>query len=72
VIGRGAALSNTQGTRNESIDSLSGYREEYGKGARNGPKGVEETKDVTWGPRDSQGLLKYGKIKGIALKGTEL
>ena len=40
-------------------------RVQRGKGGRN------ETEDVTWGPRDSQVLPKYEKIKGVALKGTK-
>ena len=49
------------------IDSLLGYRENTeGEGSRDETR---ETKDVTWGPRDPQVLLKYEEIKGTALKG---
>ena len=34
-------------------------------------RGRSETEDVTWGPRDSQVLPKYEKIKGVVLKGKE-
>ena len=50
-------------------DSSLDYRESTeGKGDRSE---VEETEDVTWGPRDSQVLFKYERTKKIALKGTE-
>ena len=60
------AHSNTQRKRNKS-GQLPGLQREY----RQGKGGGSETEDVTWGPRDSQVLPKYEKIKGIALKGTE-
>ena len=50
-----------------SIDSFLGYREDTG--GEEGRSGTKETEDVTWGPRDPQGLLKYGRNKGIAPKG---
>jgi len=64
----GAAHSNTQKKRDKSRDNFLDCREST-EGER-GESGTGETEDVTWGPRDSQVLLKIRKIKGIAHKGT--
>jgi len=66
----GAAHSNTREKRDKSSSRFLDRRKDT-EGKR-GESEVEETEDVTWSPRDSQVLLKYGKIKKITLKGTEV
>ena len=62
MVGRGAAHSNAQKERNESIDSLLDYREgteEEGRKAR------QKTEDVTWGSQASpQVYYKYDPSEG--------
>ena len=70
AVRRGAAHSNMQEKRDKSKDSFLDCREST---ERRGDKSeTGETEDVTWGPRDSQVLLKYEEIKGIVHKGTEV
>ena len=69
IVVKNAAHSNAQRRRNGSKYGLLGHRESTGE---RGQRGKQETEDVTWGPRDSQALLKYEEIKRITLKGTEM
>jgi len=63
----GAAHSNTRGKRNELRNSSLWIAQ--GAQRVKGAKEIEETEDVTWGPRDSQVLPKYEEIKGSPLRG---